>query len=225
MNEVAQYVQSLGLSWSGPHPSSSYKMAKIVSLAGDSVLDVGCGVGAYVAFCQRLGKRAQGIDLNVERLGQAVSDFGPSFTCASAEALPFANKSFDTVTMWDVLEHTEDDRLALSEAIRVAEKNVLLSIPKQDPERIFNSANGLTYRHYVDPQHKRYYTPERISRLVDGLGSYNVVVEHWCRIYPVAVYRGLGVPRLLTAVLDRFLWLLIRDKRLLLRNLFVQVCL
>jgi SAM-dependent methyltransferase len=223
VSEAARYVRSLGLSWSGPYPSSAYKMTKIVELAGDSVLDVGCALGSYVAFCQRLGKRAHGVDLDTERLQQAISTFGAFFTRAPAEGLPFVDGSFDTVMMWDVLEHTENDRFALSEAIRVARKNVLLSVPKQDSGKIFNSANGLTYRHYTDLDHKRYYTPEDVSRLVESLGNYRVVIEHWCRIYPVATYKGIGIPRLITGTLDRLLWLLGRDKKAFLRNLSVTV--
>jgi SAM-dependent methyltransferase len=223
MNETLRHVQELGTPWSGPYPSSPYKMDKIVDLAGASILDIGCAAGTYVAFCQRLGKQVQGIDINLECLGQAISTFGLSFTCAVAGALPFADRSFDTVMMWDVLEHTRDDRLALGEAIRVAKKNVLLSVPKQDSEKIFNSANGLTYRHFIDPDHRRYYTPKGISRLIKSLGPYRIVVEHWCQIHPVAVYKGVGVPRLVTATLDRLLWLLTRDKQAFLRNLFVEI--
>jgi ubiquinone/menaquinone biosynthesis C-methylase UbiE len=198
-------------------------MAKIAELAGDSVLDVGCANGAYVAFCQHLGKRAYGLDLDSVRLQRATFTFCAFFIKASAEALPFGDGSFDTVMMWDVLEHTENDRSALSEAIRVARKNVLLSIPKQDLGKIFDSANGLTYRHYTDLGHKRYYTPEDVLRLIERLGDYHVTIEHWCRIYPIAVYKGIGIPRLITGALDRFLWLLGRNKEPFLRNLFVRI--
>lgn len=41
------------------------------------------------------------------------------FVCADSTALPFADGSFDAVTMFDLLEHVPEDRLAISEAFRV----------------------------------------------------------------------------------------------------------
>lgn len=196
-------------------------MQQIVERAGDSVLDIGCSTGAYVAFCQALGKRAVGIDIDIAKLAEARKEYQGHFVSASAEALPFRENEFETVLMWDVLEHTSNDRTALSEAIRVAQKNVLISVPKEDG--ISTPGNGVTYRHYVDLEHKRYYTPENIHNLISSLGSYNVVVEHWCRIRPVAAYARIGVPYRLCAVLESFLWMLSRNKEAFLRNLFVEI--
>jgi 2-polyprenyl-3-methyl-5-hydroxy-6-metoxy-1,4-benzoquinol methylase len=225
VNEAARYVQSLGLSWFGPLPSSPYKMAKIVDLAGHSVLDVGCADGRYVALCQRIGKRAHGIDLDWARLKQAGSDFGRFFSQASADALPFADKSFDTVAMWDVMEHTSDDRQTMREALRVARKNILLSVPKETDSVMFTPSAGITYLHYIDATHVRYYSVKSISALMTAVGVKEYHIEHWCRIYPVSVYKKLGISRLVTASLDRILWLLGREKTAFFRNLFVQIVL
>ena len=39
--------------------------------------------------------------------------------CGSAEALPFADEAFDVVAAFDVVEHCEDDALAVAELARV----------------------------------------------------------------------------------------------------------
>ena len=57
-----------------------------------------------------------------------------SFVCGDATDLPFADASFDAVTMFDLLEHVPDDRKAISEALRVLRPQgfLLISTPNEN---------------------------------------------------------------------------------------------
>ena len=215
-----KYLTRLGLSLPIP-PTSPFKMQKVIDLSGNSVLDVGCRDGTYVAFCQALGKHAVGLDLAPSP--PPGSDL--PLVHADAQFLPFADRSFDTVLMFDLLEHISDEELALQEAARVSRRNILLSLPKPDNPKIFNPWNGLTYGHYTDPEHQRYYTPNHIQELVKCLGYKVISLEHWCPIHPADVYIGVGAPRLLCRLADRVMWMFIHDKPIFMRNLFVEVSL
>ncbi|RME57485.1 class I SAM-dependent methyltransferase [Candidatus Parcubacteria bacterium] len=222
MNDVEIYLERLGITLTGEKPSSVYKMEKIVAYAGRSVLDIGCRTGAYVAFCNALGKQSVGIDIHAPSLAQARRQYPTcDFRQISGDDLPFEDKQFDTVLMWDVLEHIQDDHKALSEALRVARKNVLISVPK--PDEMTHPGIGVTYLHYIDPEHKRYYTPEDIRNLADTCGGKVAQVEHWCRIYPLHLYQTLGIPRPILSVLDRFFWIIGRNKEPFFRNLFTEI--
>jgi SAM-dependent methyltransferase len=83
--------------------------------------------------------------------------------CGSAMALPFADEVFDVVSAFDVIEHCEDDTLALSELARVLSPGgrMLLSVP--------------AYRwawsdHDVRAGHHRRYTRPELDRLVGEAG-------------------------------------------------------
>jgi GT2 family glycosyltransferase/ubiquinone/menaquinone biosynthesis C-methylase UbiE len=56
---------------------------------------------------------------------------GVEFVCGDAASLPFAEQSFDAITMFDVLEHVRDDRRAVAEALRVLSPGgaVVMSAP------------------------------------------------------------------------------------------------
>jgi ubiquinone/menaquinone biosynthesis C-methylase UbiE len=65
---------------------------------GKTYLDVGCGRGETVEFGLGHGVDAYGCDF-VPQLA------GPRILQADAESLPYADKSFDYVSCYDVLEH------------------------------------------------------------------------------------------------------------------------
>ena len=218
MKTVQAFLSDLNLKLAHP-PTSPFKMQKVIDLSGNSVLDIGCRDGAYVAFCRALGKRTVGLDL----VPSPPPGSNLPLMHTDAQALPFADHSFDTVLMFDILEHIPDEELALREAARVGRRNILLSLPKPDDPTIFNPWNGLTYGHYTDPEHQRYYTPDHIRSLVERLGYRITGLEHWCPIYPADVYIGAGVPRLLCRLVDRITWMIVRDPLCLMRNLFIEI--
>lgn len=91
---------------------------------GGSYLDVSCGKGEMLEAAISLGfTQARGTEivtalLNCERI-----------VYAQADSLPFEDKSFDVVSLFDVIEHLipGDDRLACLELARVARRAVVLT--------------------------------------------------------------------------------------------------
>lgn len=93
-------------------------MRSHVSLEDRRILDIGCGVGAFVRRLREFSSRVYGVDVDAEwvaRGGQEV----PNLALAVGENLPFADGSFDVVLLHEVLEHVTDDRRTLREAGRV----------------------------------------------------------------------------------------------------------
>jgi SAM-dependent methyltransferase len=89
---------------------------------GETVLDVGCGDGsiALAIMERRPGLRFEGIDVML-RPHSAI----PA-TVYDGEHIPHGDKSFDWVTIVDVLHHTDDPRRVLAECVRVARRGVVL---------------------------------------------------------------------------------------------------
>jgi ubiquinone/menaquinone biosynthesis C-methylase UbiE len=91
---------------------------------GLDVLDVGCGQGIDLVNYARAGARATGLDLtprHVELARAHLTALGHDGTVAhgDAEAMPFADASFDRVSTNGVLHHTPSMDRALAEIARV----------------------------------------------------------------------------------------------------------
>ncbi len=85
---------------------------------GRRVLDVGCGIGFYTRRLQECGAEAYGVDVDPDKVAKA-REIVPNVEVAPAEKLPFPDDFFDAVLSHEVLEHVDDDRQAVAEAIRV----------------------------------------------------------------------------------------------------------
>jgi SAM-dependent methyltransferase len=88
----------------------------------DSLLDVGCGDGNnLLALAERAGAtRVQGVDVVVRPTAVI------NVQAYDGTHLPFGDRSFDAVSIVDVLHHCLDPRAVLKEALRVADKVLVI---------------------------------------------------------------------------------------------------
>ncbi len=93
-------------------------MRRYVALEGRRVLDIGCGVGAFVRRLREFSPRVYGVDIDVERVAEGAREV-PDLALAVGEHLPFREETFDVVLLHEVLEHVTDDQATLREARRV----------------------------------------------------------------------------------------------------------
>ncbi len=92
-----------------------------------SVLDVGTGSGIFAeGFAEKVATVA-GIDANPEMI-KVSKELVPkaNFLEATAESIPFADKSFDLVFLGLVLHEADDPEQALSEGRRCAKHSVVV---------------------------------------------------------------------------------------------------
>jgi SAM-dependent methyltransferase len=168
-----------------------------VELEGRRVLDVGCGIGTYVTKFAAFTPEAYGVDIDPEKVEIAQRTL--QHVCwAPAEELPFEDNSFDVIMLHEVIEHVEDDRQSIREAVRCLRpggKVIIFAPNRLYPFETHGFYLGqrfvfrlLPFVNYTpDPirnifcHHVRIYTRRGIERLFDGLDVDFVVRSH---IYP-----------------------------------------
>jgi ubiquinone/menaquinone biosynthesis C-methylase UbiE len=148
--------------------------------AGTKVLDLGCGFGAYSLALKAHGLNCFGCDVNLQYLRRAAAS-GLAVTKTDS-VLPFGDQTFDTVLLFEVLEHVADVHRILCEAFRVARKNVLITVPNSEDVELMK-ANDVTYAHMLSSDHLHFFDPESLEGLLRHY-SKNVSIQRSDPIYP-----------------------------------------
>lgn len=98
-----------------------------LGLVAPRVLDVGTGTGVFAEAFLARGFAVAGIDPNGELLQEARRLVpGAEFKQASAEAIPYGDRTFDVVFLGHVLHETDEPVKTLGEACRVSRARVVV---------------------------------------------------------------------------------------------------
>lgn len=167
--------------WEGVERPAPGKVAYVEKYAtGDSLLDIGCAQGWYAKLAQDKGMDVLGTDLK----NFMAIDTVPFEQIQFNQIIPDSQKSFDTVLMFDVLEHVTDEDQALSDLREVCNKRVILLVPNKDDSVL--PRYNLTLVNRRDLTHQGYYTPEYLEK---RLGEYGFKIIHMS--YEGAILPGL----------------------------------
>ena len=99
---------------------------------GESILDIGCGLGHITEIFRLAGRKNTylGVDVNLEVITWAKNRFGDKFDLQDANFLPYIDNSFDNCILFTVVEMLPDFRKAVEEAVRVSKKRVVIALWK-----------------------------------------------------------------------------------------------
>jgi len=171
---------------------------RYVNLEGARLLDIGCGLGAYVRAFSRYSDRAYGIDIDAKRVETGVEEGLSGLVAGVGESLPFADGVFDGILLNEVLEHVNNDRETVREALRVLRPGgrIVIFVPNRfypfethgvylGKKYVFGNIPLVNYlpdpmRNKLVP-HARAYTKAGLERITAGLPCRWV---DWTVIFP-----------------------------------------
>ena len=169
--EIFRDTNAIYLNWKNYASSKLLEFA--TKFAGNRILDVGCSVGEYSQKLNGCGFSCVGVDYTQKYVEKA-KIAGIEAYVMDAYNLKFDDKSFDTVLMFEILEHLEKPELAIQEATRVAKKNILLTTPNFSEIRKLTDLK-LTYFDVLEEDHVNFFTKEELTNLCGTVSSKYVV--------------------------------------------------
>ncbi len=128
------------------NPRISWPVGKLSGIRPESILDIGSGKGWFLWHILKAlpGIKITSVDIRpkqVERIRVVAeaADLPIAALVGDVHSLPFADQSFEAVTMLEVLEHVTNPAEALYELCRVSLRWVIVTVPSradENPEHI-----------------------------------------------------------------------------------------
>ena len=179
------------------------------------LLEIGCGTGVVLAELHRRFPAVTlvGADVSREALRVAKDRVGVELVESDAQTLPFDNE-FDVVCAFDVLEHIDEDEVALRELARAARPGggLLLTVPQY--QWLWSASDAYA-------RHRRRYSKHQIDNKVMRAGFSLIRSTAWvCTLLPIVAVsryrdrlpraeydpcRELRVPRAINGSFERVL--------------------
>jgi SAM-dependent methyltransferase len=151
---------------------SGAQQAKLLDVGAPQarLLDVGAAYGYAALEAERAGFRVVGVEISRDAGMRAQERLPGRIVRASALVLPFASRSFDVVTLWDVLEHLPDPHAAVAELARCLRPGGRLALTTGDVESLAARLSGRRWHLYTIPEHLFFFSRESLRRLLDAHG-------------------------------------------------------
>ena len=133
-------------------------------LASGRLLDVGCGEGQ---FLRRAGKDFDAFGIEISQAGALAAQRVSSadVRVGSATALPYADREFDVITCFDVVEHLPDPSRFFFEAARVLRLGGVLFFSTPNPLSLGHRVKGSASTIYTDTTHVSVHPPDTWRRM------------------------------------------------------------
>ena len=139
------------------------------------ILNVGCGPGRSSEYLSSFGNVVS-IEYDKECCDFAAEKTGLEIINGSITALPLEDDSFDLVCAFDVIEHVENDQLAVSEMKRVTKKNglVYITVP---------AFMSLWSHHDVINHHYRRYKLNEIKKIYKQQNQGEILFNYYFNFF------------------------------------------
>lgn len=126
------------------------------------ILEIGCGAGGMLGPLSRFG-RVTGLDVAHDYLGYCRERGHQQVVNGSGYELPFADRTFDVVALFDTIEHIPDDRRVLAEVRRVLRPGGLVFVSVPAYQFLYSQNDRVAH-------HLRRYTRRQLREVMAAAG-------------------------------------------------------
>lgn len=136
-----------------------------------TILDIGCAAGFFLDFLREHGYETYGLEVSAWGHGIATKKLHLNVKKAHVSELKEGElPPIDVVTMYDVLEHTEDPRadLVVIKDLMEYDGKIIINLPNIDS--FISRVTGSQWNKLIPPNHTFFFTAKTLRHLVEDVG-------------------------------------------------------
>jgi tetratricopeptide (TPR) repeat protein len=136
---------------------------------GGSLLDVGAGNGALAGVAMDYGYRVCGIDVH-PAYADRVRRLGAEFLCGDVCTFDFGDRTFDVITLGDVIEHLADPRRLMHRVTSLLKPDGVLWLSTPNYEGVWTRSMREKDAMWMEGEHLQLFCLASLNRLLRDQG-------------------------------------------------------
>lgn len=195
---IDQYLASKEAYWQSFGYMARLDQIRQFAPKAKTLLDVGCGAGFFLDCCRDHGYTVQGLEISRWGHEMATKRLQLDVRKQPLSKLDLATcPRFDVITMFDVLEHSDDPSRDLSIVKQLLNKNGILIVNLPNIDSYMSKSIGKHWNKLIPPNHTFFFSPKTLEQAVTQQGFKVKLLT-----------TNNGNPNEITAELAASLWLL-----------------
>lgn len=131
---------------------------------GRSLLDIGAYIGVFVEEAQKSGWQAMGVEPS-DWAAAAAQERGLNVIVGTQDAPELQGKTFDVVTMWDVIEHVDSPSEEMAKAYHLLKPGGWLVMHTMDIDSLTAKLMGGRWPWFMD-MHLHYFSQKTMAQML-----------------------------------------------------------
>ena len=134
------------------------------------ILDIGCGHGFFLETAKENGWETYGLDISKKAIQYAKNVLNLSVFHGELKDCDCKKESFDAITMWHVLEHTQDPKKTLKLVNGLLKKGGLLAVKVPNIDSLMAKIGSKRWGWLAPPEHLFHFSPKTIKKMLEETG-------------------------------------------------------
>ena len=136
-----------------------------------NILDIGCGIGIFLAEARNRGWSAYGFDTSEFAINYAKNKLGlENVKKMDVQDIDYQKNSFDVITMFHVIEHVLYPKELLKKCYTLLKPGGILLMETPDISSRRAKIEGESWRYLKIPEHLNYFSLKTLLRLTKQIG-------------------------------------------------------
>jgi ubiquinone/menaquinone biosynthesis C-methylase UbiE len=168
------------------------------------LLDIGCGMGYFLAACRDRGYQVEGMDISDDSASYVRDHLKIPLAVGTVDEIDYPPASFDIITMWHFLEHSPDPRLYLEKARKWLKPDGLLVVDVPNYTSTDARCEWHQWRGWHLPFHLYHFTPKSLRGLLAKQGFRTIRRKSYLSGYVKEKLERKFVPTPIARIIARF---------------------